>query len=230
MKTIGLIGGMSWESSAHYYALLNREVRRQLGGLHSAKILMASLDFADIATLQRNGNWQQAGDILAQHAKHLEIAGADLLLIGTNTMHKVADTVSQAIDIPLLHIADPTAQALQAASFHSVALLGTQFTMAEDFYRGRLRDCYQLQVLTPDEAEQHNIHRIIFDELCQGKFLDESRAELQRALDKLASQGAQAVILGCTELGLLLKAEHCALPLFDTTELHAKAAVAAALA
>lgn len=230
MKTIGLIGGMSWESSAHYYALLNREVRDQLGGLHSAKILMASLDFADIAALQRQGDWQQAGAVLARYASQLETAGADLLLIGTNTMHKVADTVSRAIDIPLLHIADPTAQALCRASLHTVALLGTRFTMAETFYSGRLRDHYQLQVLTPTDAEQHEIHRIIFDELCQGKFLSESRLLLQKILDKLANQGAQAVILGCTELGLLLKAEHCALPLFDTTELHAKAAVAAALA
>jgi aspartate racemase len=229
MKTIGLLGGMSWESSAHYYALINREVRQKLGGLHSAKLLMASVDFAEVAAMQRADQWQQAGELLAQQARNLQLAGAELLLIGTNTMHKVADTVAQAIDIPLLHIADPTAQALTQQSFHRVALLGTQFTMAETFYRGRLETQFNLDVLTTTAADQQEIHRIIFDELCVGQLLAPSRATLQRIIDQLRAAGAQAVILGCTELGLLIDTEHSALPLFDTTALHARAAVTLAL-
>ena len=229
MKTIGLLGGMSWESSAHYYTLLNQEVRKRLGGLHSAKIIMASVDFAEIAEWQRTQQWPLAGEKLAHLALQLQNAGAELLLIGTNTMHKVADIVARDLRIPLLHIADPTGQALRAQDITKVALLGTRFTMAEEFYSARLQTNFDLEVCVPNAIDQDEIHRIIFEELCQGQLLTGSRETLQQIIDQLAQQGAQAVILGCTELGLLIKPSHSQLPLFDTTELHAKAAIVHAL-
>ena len=204
MKTIGLLGGMSWESTLFYYRNINEGVRTALGGLHSAKIAMYSVDFAPIEKLQHAGDWAGTADILADAARKVEAAGADVLLICTNTMHKVADEVAEAINIPLLHIADATADVLVADKIQTVGLLGTGFTMEQDFYKGRLCDHYGLEVLIPSEADRKIVHEVIYQELCLGEVKADSKAEYLRIIDELAAQGAEAVILGCTEIGLSL--------------------------
>ncbi|WP_417228034.1 aspartate/glutamate racemase family protein [Amphritea sp.] len=229
MKTIGLLGGMSWESTASYYKAINQGVKAQLGGLHSAKLAMLSVDFAEIEVLQQQGDWQQAGAILAQAAQAVEAAGADFFVIGTNTMHKVAAQVEAAVSIPLLHIADATAVQLKADNMATVGLLGTRFTMEQDFYRGRLTDHHGIEVLVPDEAARGLVHNIIYDELCQGQISDSSRQVYVDIIAELAKQGAQAVILGCTEIALLVKQKDTSVPLYDTTAIHSAAAVNLAL-
>ncbi|MEH8140502.1 aspartate/glutamate racemase family protein [Aeromonas veronii] len=230
MKCIGLLGGMSWESTVSYYQALNRGVRAQLGGLHSARVLLNSVDFAGIERLQHAGDWPATARLLAAEARKLQDGGADFLLIGTNTMHKVAPEIEVAIDIPLLHIADATARRLQADGIKRVGLLGTRFTMEQDFYKGRLQTNFGLEVLVPAEAERERIHRIIYDELCLGEIRDASRAEYLAIIAGLAVAGAEAVILGCTEIALLVGDARAAVPLYDTTAIHAEAAVALALA
>lgn len=229
MKTIGLLGGMSWESTIPYYRLINEAVKQRLGGLHSAKLLLHSVDFAQIEACQRAGDWDAAGAYLAQAARGLQMAGAELLLIGANTMHKVAPAIGAAIDIPLLHVADATAQAVRAAGIARVGLLGTRFTMEQDFYVDRLAS-HGLEVLLPPSADRDEIHRVIYAELCQGRFEDASRREFRRVMADLVARGVGGIILGCTEIGLLVDAGDAAVPQFDTTRLHALAAVEAALA
>lgn len=229
MKTIGLIGGMSWESTAHYYELLNLGVQKALGGLHSAKILMNSLDFAPIEQLQAKSDWDRLGTIMANAAIRLEKGGADFILICTNTMHKLAPEVEEAVNIPLLHIADATARKLIADRFETVGLLGTAYTMEQPFYKARLVRDYKLKVLIPEAEERRTIHRIIYDELCLGKIRPESKTAYVDIAKKLSDDGAQAVILGCTEIGMLLKPEDIDLPLYDTTMIHAQKAVEWAL-
>ncbi len=228
MKTIGLIGGMSWESTAHYYTAINRETARLRGGLHSAPILMHSLDFAPIEALQAQSKWEESGELLARSAQALETAGAGLVVLATNTMHIVASAIEDAISVPFLHIADPTAQALKADGAQTVGLLGTRFTMEMDFYKDRLR-ASGLDPIVP-EVDHTNLNAIIYEELCLGVVRDESRAVYIAAIERMAARGAQAVILGCTEIGMLISDDDSPLPLYDTTELHAKAAVTAALA
>lgn len=230
MKCIGLLGGMSWESTVSYYQALNRGVRAQLGGLHSARVLLNSVDFAGIERLQHAGDWPATARLLAAEARKLQNGGADFLLIGTNTMHKVAPEIEAAIDIPLLHIADATAAKLHADGITRVGLLGTRFTMEQDFYKGRLQDRFGLAVLVPDEAGRERVHRIIYDELCLGEVRESSRAEYLAIIEGLAAAGAEAVILGCTEIALLVGDARAAVPLYDTTAIHAEAAVALALA
>ncbi|WP_429021700.1 aspartate/glutamate racemase family protein [Aeromonas allosaccharophila] len=230
MKCIGLLGGMSWESTVSYYQALNRGVRVKLGGLHSARVLLNSVDFAAIERLQHAGDWPATARLLAAEARKLQDGGADFLLIGTNTMHKVAPEIEAAIDIPLLHIADATAAKLQADGVTRVGLLGTRFTMEQDFYKGRLQDRFGLTVLVPDEAGRERVHRIIYDELCLGEIRASSRAEYLAIIAGLAAAGAEAVILGCTEIALLVGDARAAVPLYDTTAIHAEAAVALALA
>ncbi|MBL0632597.1 aspartate/glutamate racemase family protein [Aeromonas veronii] len=230
MKCIGLLGGMSWESTVSYYQALNRGVRAQLGGLHSARVLLNSVDFAGIERLQHAGDWPATARLLAAEARKLQDGGADFLLIGTNTMHKVAPEIEAAIDIPLLHIADATADKLQADGITRVGLLGTRFTMEQDFYKGRLQERFGLAVLVPDEAGRERVHRIIYDELCLGEIRESSRAEYLAIIEGLAAAGAEAVILGCTEIALLVGDARAAVPLYDTTAIHAEAAVARALA
>ena len=230
MKCIGLLGGMSWESTVSYYQALNRGVRTQLGGLHSARVLLNSVDFAGIERLQHAGDWPATARLLAAEARKLQDGGADFLLIGTNTMHKVAPEIEAAIDIPLLHIADATARQLQADGIQRVGLLGTRFTMEQDFYKGRLQERFGLAVLVPDEAGRERVHRIIYDELCLGEIRESSRAEYLAIIEGLAAAGAEAVILGCTEIALLVGDARAAVPLYDTTAIHAEAAVALALA
>lgn len=229
MRTIGLIGGMSWESSIEYYRLINQQVRTRLGPLRSAQLLMYSVDFGPIEQAQHLGRWSDAGAILADAARRLESGGADCVVLCTNTMHKVAEQIQQAINIPFLHIADPTAKAALAAGVTTVGLLGTSFTMEQDFLKDRLK-AMGLKVIVPDADARAVVHRIIYDELCIGVINDMSRLLYQQVIDSLAARGAQAIILGCTEIGLLIKSEHSALPLLDTTQLHAQAAVAFALA
>lgn len=229
MKTIGMIGGMSWESSAVYYRMVNEAVRERLGGLHSARCVLYSVDFAEIEGLQRAGRWDAAQAVLVQAAEALERAGCGLIIICTNTMHKLADGVAAATDVPLLHIADPTARAVTDAGLHAVALLGTRFTMEENFYRRRLEDRHGLRVLIPDPAQRATVHAIIYDELCLGRVNDASRQAYRRVIDDLVARGAQGVILGCTEIGLLIGPHDCPVPVFDTARLHAEAAVDAAL-
>lgn len=230
MKCIGLLGGMSWESTVSYYQALNRGVRAKLGGLHSARVLLNSVDFAAIERLQHAGDWPATARLLAAEARKLQDGGADFLLIGTNTMHKVAPEIETAIDIPLLHIADATAAKLQADGVTRVGLLGTRFTMEQDFYKGRLQERFGLAVLVPDEAGRDRVHRIIYDELCLGEIRASSRAEYLAIIVGLAAAGAEAVILGCTEIALLVGDARAAAPLYDTTAIHAEAAVALALA
>ncbi|MEH8172853.1 aspartate/glutamate racemase family protein [Aeromonas veronii] len=230
MKCIGLLGGMSWESTVSYYQALNRGVRAQLGGLHSARVLLNSVDFAGIERLQHASDWPATASLLAAEARKLQDGGADFLLIGTNTMHKVAPEIEAAIDIPLLHIADATARRLQADGIKRVGLLGTRFTMEQDFYKGRLQTHFGLEVLVPAEAERERVHRIIYDELCLGEIRDASRTEYLAIIAGLAATGAEAVILGCTEIALLVGEAQAAVPLYDTTAIHAEAAVALALA
>ncbi len=230
MKTIGLLGGMSWESSASYYQLINEGVKEALGGLHSAKIVLYSVDFQEIETLQHQGEWDKTATLLANAAQQIESAGADFLLICTNTMHRVASLVEEQISIPLLHIADATAEEIVAAGIQKVGLLGTRFTMEQDFYKGRLTDKYGLGVLIPAATDRELIHQVIYDELCLGEINDSSRQAYKQIIKKLMDQGADGIILGCTEIALLVKPED--LPevrLFDTTEIHAKKAVQWAL-
>ncbi|EKP0309183.1 aspartate/glutamate racemase family protein [Aeromonas veronii] len=230
MKCIGLLGGMSWESTVSYYQALNRGVRAKLGGLHSARVLLSSVDFAAIERLQHAGDWPATARLLAAEAQAIQAGGADFLLIGTNTMHKVALEIEAAIDIPLLHIADATAAKLRADGITRVGLLGTRFTMEQDFYKGRLQERFGLAVLVPDEAGRERVHRIIYDELCLGEIRESSRAEYLAIIAGLAAAGAEAVILGCTEIALLVGDARAAVPLYDTTAIHAEAAVALALA
>jgi len=229
MKSIGMIGGMSWESTLVYYRIINEAVRDRLGGLHSAKSILYSVDFAEIEALQHAQRWDAAQTILVQAAQALVRAGADLLIICTNTMHKLADPVAASVAIPLLHIADPTAEAVLAAGMNTVALLGTRFTMEEDFYRKRLEDRYGLRVLIPDTVRRQTVHDIIYTELCLGRTREPSRQAYARIIEDLVERGAQGVILGCTEIGLLVRADDCPVPVFDTARIHAEAAVNAAL-
>jgi len=229
MKTLGLIGGMSWESTVPYYREINQTVKAQLGGLHSAKIILYSVDFAEVEHLQSTGQWDAAGQLLANAARALERAGADGLVLCTNTMHKVAHVISEAVSIPLLHIADPTALAVRRAGVVTVGLLGTRFTMEQDFYRTRLETRHGLRVLVPAPADRELVHRVIYQELCLGEVRPESRTAYLRVIDALATEGAQAIILGCTEISLLVQSHDCALPLFDTTALHARSAALWAL-
>lgn len=228
MRTIGLLGGMSWESTQTYYQLLNEGVRDRLGGLHSARVILYSVDFAEIETLQHAGNWDATARILADAARAVESAGADFLLIGTNTMHRVAPQVEAAVSLPLLHIADATADRLEQDGVQRVALLGTRFTMEQDFYRGRL-EARGIEVLIPDDVRRDTVHRVIYEELCRGRIRDESRSQYLRIVDSLSDRGADGVILGCTEIGLLIGSEHTTVPLYDTTVIHAEQAVAEAL-
>jgi aspartate racemase len=228
MKTIGLLGGMSWESTALYYQLINTYVKEALGGLHSAQIAMVSVDFQPIEDLQNKGNWQEAGDLLAGAASQVEAAGADFLLICTNTMHKVATQIEDAISIPLLHIADATADEVKKLRMKSVGLLGTNFTMEQDFYAGRLVE-HGLSVLTPVMEDRKIVHRVIYDELVLGIINEESREAYLRIIGDLRNRGAEGVIEGCTEIVILVQQEHTDVPLFDTTAIHARKAVELAL-
>ncbi len=230
MKRLGLLGGMSWESTQTYYRLINEAVRERRGGLHSAELVLYSVDFEPVERLQRASRWEDAGALLADAARALEAAGAEGLVLCTNTMHKVAPVVEAAIHIPLLHIADATGAAVVAAGHATVGLLGTRFTMAEEFYRGRLSERFGLRVLIPDESGRAIIDRVIFDELCLGRVLETSRDRYRGIMRDLAHRGAEAIVLGCTEISLLIGAEDSSVPLFDTTALHAAAAVAWALA
>ncbi|ONS73944.1 aspartate/glutamate racemase family protein [Burkholderia cenocepacia] len=225
MKTIGLIGGMSWESSAEYYRMINRHSKALHGGHHNAKSVLVTVDFADIEALQRTHDWAALGERMADAARQLEAAGADLVVLTTNTMHRVHDAIEAAVTLPFLHIADPTGSALRAAGVERVALLGTRYTMELPFYAARLREKFGLDVLAPDEPGRDDVHRIIYDELCHGVISAQSRATYVSIIDALATRGAQAVILGCTEITLLIGADDSPLPVFDTTALHAKAAV-----
>ena len=230
MKTVGLIGGMSWESTVTYYQVINRRVREKMGGLHSARCIVYSLDFAEIAHLQKSGNWDEAASMLCEAAACLRRAGADAIVICTNTMHKVAETVEQESAIPLLHIADATAERIQRSAYQRVGLLGTRYTMEEKFYRDRLREKFDLKVLIPDVADRNTINSIIYDELCNGILDEASLRTFVRIVQQLENDGAQCVILGCTEIGLLLKSSTVSLPLFDTATIHAEAAADWAMA
>ena len=229
MKTIGLLGGMSWESTELYYRLINEGVKAQLGGLHSARIAMVSVDFQEIEEMQHNGDWNGAGQTLAQAARQIEAAGADFLLICTNTMHKVAPQIQAAIDIPILHLADATAKQIKAAGMKTVGLLGTAFTMEQDFYKGRLVEKHGLNVVVPSKADREIVHRIIYHELCLGQVKDASRNEYLRIMEDLRSRGAEGIIEGCTEIVLLVQQQHTNIPLFDTTSIHAEEAVLEAI-
>ncbi len=224
MRTIGLLGGMSWTSTIEYYRIVNEEAARRLGGLHAGRIIVNSVDFGVIARMQREGDWQGAGELLAEAAAGLERAGADLLLIGAVTMHRVADAVERAVDIPLLHIADVAADRILRDGFKSAGLLGTLYTMEQEFLKERLGG-HGLQIHVPNESDRRLVHRIIFEELAVGCILDSSREQLLAVIDRMCEQGAEAIILGCTELSLLLRAEDCPVPAFDTTRIHALAAV-----
>ncbi len=230
MKTIGLIGGMSWESTVPYYRLINETIKQRLGGLHSAKLVLVSVDFHDIERLQHAGDWEAAGAMLAAAARSLEAAGADFVVLCTNTMHKVAHLIEAAAGIPLLHIADPTAAGIKQTGHSTVGLIGTRFTMEQAFYRDRLSARHGLSVIVPDAEDRATIHRIIYDELCLGLVLPESRSAYRHIMQSLVAQGAQAIILGCTEVSLLVSQEDASVPLFDTTAMHALAAADAALA
>jgi aspartate racemase len=229
LKTIGLIGGMSWESTVPYYRQINELVKQRLGGLHSAKIILYSVDFDAIESLQLAGDWEAAGALLAATAVVLETAGADFLVICTNTMHKVVPAIEAKVRIPVLHIADATGQDITSAGMTKVGLLGTRFTMEQEFYKGRLGERHGLQVLVPGEADRDIIHRIIYEELCLGKINPESRAQYRRVMAGLVGEGVQAIILGCTEISLLVGTGDCTVPLFDTTAIHARAAAERAL-
>jgi aspartate racemase len=229
MKTLGLIGGMSWESTVPYYRQINQTIKDKLGGLHSAKIVLYSVDFAEVEHLQASGQWDAAGALLAGVAQRLEGAGAEGLVLCTNTMHKVADAITGAVHIPLLHIADPAAVAITQRGFNTVGLLGTRFTMEQDFYRSRLEQGHGLTVLTPSLTDRDLVHRIIYEELCLGQVQDASRQAYLSVIRDLQARGAQAIILGCTEIAMLVQPEHCTLPLFDTTALHAISAAQWAL-
>jgi len=229
VKTIGLIGGMSWESTALYYRILNEEVKRALGGLHSARVVLYSLDFDEIEKLQSAGRWDEAGVLLAQAAQALSLAGADFLVLATNTMHKVAGQIEQAVAIPLLHIADATAQRIHEMGLNKVGLLATRFTMEEAFYRGRLTEKFGLEVITPEQGDRDFIHQVIYEELCQGIINPESRVRFCEIMARLAARGAEGIILGCTEITMLVTVNDASVPLFDTTQIHAQRAVQQAL-
>lgn len=224
MKTLGLIGGMSWESTVPYYRMINEHVKQQLGGLHSAKLFLYSVDFYEIEKLQMAGDWQQAGEILGNAANALARAGAEVIVVCTNTMHKVADDIESIGGLPLLHIADATAEKIKGQGLRKIGLLGTRFTMEQDFYRGRLQDIHQIEVVTPDEADRVIVHRIIYEELCLGIVNDASREEYRQIIAKLELQGVEGIILGCTEITLLVGAADASVPVFDTTAIHALAA------
>ena len=227
-RVIGMLGGMSWESTAEYYRLANQGIRQRLGGLHSARIVLASLDFAEIEALQVAGEWDRAGDVLAAEAARLEGAGAELLVLCTNTMHKVADQVQAAVGIPLLHLADTTAAAVGAAGATTVGLLATAFTMEQNFYRDRLAG-HGLRVLVPDAGDRAAVHRVIYDELCRGVVREESRRLYRQVIERLVAAGAQGIVLGCTEIELLIGPADSPVPVFPTTRLHVEAAITAAL-
>jgi aspartate racemase len=229
MKTIGLIGGMSWESSIEYYRIINETAKAKLGGLHSAKSLMVTVDFAEIEKLQHEDRWGEAGEILAKCAQDLERGGADFIVLCTNTMHKLADQITASVNIPFLHIADATAEKIMAAGMKKIGLLGTRFTMEHDFYKGRLIHDFGLEVVIPNEPDREIIHHVIYDELVQGKIVDASRAEYKRIMETLIAEGAEGIILGCTEIELLVKQQDSRVPLFPTTSIHAIAAVEYAL-
>lgn len=226
MKTIGLIGGMSWESSAEYYRLINQAMKARLGGHHNARSVMVTVCFEDIKHLQHAGQWDELGRQMGAAAKQVEAGGADIVLLCTNTMHKVAHAITENLTAPFLHIVDPTADALKAAGVRRVGLLGTRFTMEQAFYRGRMEDVHGIDVIVPDDDDRTLIHDVIYEELCHGVLKPESRAEFQRVIEALRQAGAQGVILGCTEIGLLIQQQDSVLPVFDTTALHAEAAVA----
>ena len=228
MKTIGLIGGMSWESTIPYYRIINEKIKEKLGGLHSARIILYSVEFAEIETCQATGQWGKSADILADAAVKLEAAGADFILICTNTMHKVVPQIQARISVPVIHIADATADRLETAGIRKIALLGTKYTMTQDFYKSRLID-RGFEVLIPDEAGVETVNSVIYRELCLGIIKEESRAAFSRIITGLKAQGAEAVILGCTEIGLLIQQDNSALPVFDTTEIHALRAAELAL-
>ncbi|WP_275554704.1 aspartate/glutamate racemase family protein [Mixta sp. Marseille-Q2659] len=230
MKTIGLLGGMSWESTALYYKIINEGVNAQLGGLHSARLIMYSVDFYEIEQLQAAGDWQQAGEKLAAAARSLEKAGADFLVLCTNTMHKIAPAITAAVSLPLLHIADATAEAIKTAGLREVGLLGTRFTMEQDFYKQRLQVDHGIDVLIPDETGRETVHQVIYQELCLGHINAASREKYRAVIADLVDQGAEAIVMGCTEITLLIDQQDAAVPLFDTTRIHADAAVALALA
>ena len=229
MKIIGLIGGMSWESTVPYYRQVNESIKERLGGLHSAKVVLYSVDFHEVERLQHAGDWEAAGALLAGAARALEAAGADFLVLCTNTMHKVAPAIEAAVRIPLLHIADPTAEEIKRAGLSTVGLLGTRFTMEQDFYTGRLRKLHGLRVIIPRERDREIVHRVIYEELCLGRIQDESRAEYRRVMADLIGQGAEGIILGCTEISLLVDQRDASVPLFDTTRIHARKAAERAL-
>lgn len=230
MRTIGLIGGMSWESSAEYYRILNQGIRDRLGPTASAQCLLWSFNFAEIEDLQHRGDWAGLTARMVDAARRLEVAGADVLLICTNTMHRMADDVQAAVNVPLLHIADPTAERIKAAGFKTVGLIGTAFTMEHAFYKGRLADRHGLDVIVPDRQDRATIHRIIYDELVAGKISPASRNTCRAVITRMVENGAEAVILGCTEIMLLVRPEDSPVPIFDTTALHATAAIEMALA
>ena len=230
MRTLGLLGGMSWESTTEYYRLINRGVAERLGGLHSARLVMHSVDFADVAALQQAGDWRAAGAILGEAARGLERIGADAIVLATNTMHQVAGDIEREIGIPLLHIVDPTGEALARHGVRKAGLLGTRYTMELPFWRERLRDRYAIDLVVPDEEARALIHRVIFDELCRGKINPGSRAQYIEITNRLQDAGAEAVVFGCTEIGLLLSPDNVSVPAFDTTALHAAAAVKYSLA
>lgn len=221
MKTIGLLGGMSWESTIPYYRLINEGIKARLGGLHSASLLLHSVDFHDIEACQSSGDWDKAGEILASAAAGLERAGAEGIVLCTNTMHKVASQIEDRCSVPFLHIADATARAIQKANLQQVALLGTRYTMEQDFYRGRMRDAYGIETPVPDGEDRSKVNQIIFDELCLGTFSAPSRAYFIDLIARMANQGAQGVIFGCTEIGLLVSQDQSPIPVFDTAALHA---------
>jgi len=229
MKTIGLIGGMSWESSIEYYKIMNETVRAKMGGLHSAKCIMYSVDFAEMEPLQHQGKWKEATEILIAAARSVEAGGADFVIFCTNTMHKSADEVQKHLQIPILHIADATAQAVKSEGLKKVGLLGTKFTMEEDFYKGRLVQKHNLEVIVPTAEAREVVHRVIYDELCMGETKPSSKMKYLDIMEDLAEEGAEGIIMGCTEIGLLVKNEECRIPLFDTTRIHALAAVEYAL-
>jgi len=229
MKTIGLLGGMSWESTAFYYRILNEEVARRLGGHHSARLVLVSVDFEEIKQLQHAGRWDEAAAILGAAGRALKAAGADFIVLCTNTMHRVAPAIEQASGLPLLHIADPTGKAIRARGLSRIGLLGTAFTMEQDFYRARLREGHDIEVVVPDAEDRALVHRVIYEELCKGIVRAESRAAYLAAIDRLNAAGAQGIILGCTEICMLVGQDDVALPVFDTTRLHAERAAALAL-
>lgn len=229
MKILGLIGGMSWESTIPYYRMINQQVKEQLGGLHSAKIILYSVDFHEIEQLQAKGDWETAAQLLSDAAVSLKNAGADVIVVCTNTMHKVADDIEAASGLPLLHIADATAAQIKQQGINKIGLLGTRYTMEQDFYRGRLTEKHGLEVITPDSIDRESVNRIIYEELCLGVISETSRQEYRRIMGKLEQQGVQGIIFGCTEITLLVNAQDATVPVFDTTAIHACAAAEYAL-